>query len=114
VCLRTLTAEGREVDIAVNGAIAGKMLDEVDYDLCLIDLKKPIMNGKQLYQVIVEKHQKLIGGVIFTTGERADVSTKHFLESAGRPSLSKPFTTDELQNTVQETLNQQARTNSGC
>ena len=110
VCLRTLTTEGCEVDIAINGAIAGKMIGEADYDLCLIDLKKPIMNGKQLYQVIVEKHQKLIGGVIFTTGKTADVSTKHFLELAGRPSLSKPFTPDELRNTVQETLNQQGRT----
>jgi DNA-binding response OmpR family regulator len=86
------------------------MLDEVGYDLCLIDLKKPIMNGKQLYQVIVERHQKLIGGVIFTTGETTDVSTKHFLELAGRPFLSKPFTPDELQNVVQETI----RTNVGC
>ncbi len=109
MCLRTLTAEGFEVDIAVNGTIAGRMLGEVDYDLCLIDLRTPIMNGKQLYQVIVEKNQKLIGGAIFTTEDRADVATKHFLESASRPSLRVPFTPDELKNIVQETLNQQER-----
>ena len=53
VCLRTLTAQGFEVDIAVNGAIAEKMLGEKDYDLCLIDLRTPIMNGRQLYQLIL-------------------------------------------------------------
>jgi DNA-binding response OmpR family regulator len=35
VCLRTLTAEGFEVDIAVNGAIAGKMIGETNYDIVL-------------------------------------------------------------------------------
>lgn len=67
------------------------------------------MNGKQLYQVIVEKHQKLVGGVIFTTGDMLDEYIKHFLEVAGRPFLPKPFTPDELKTIVRETLRQIAR-----
>ena len=82
------------------------MLEKKDYELCLIDLKTPVMNGKQLYQVIIEKHQNLIGGVIFTTGDVADVSTKHFLDLANRPVLPKPFTPDELKVIVRETLSQ--------
>lgn len=62
------------------------------------------MNGKQLYQVIVGKYQKLVEGVIFTTGDTADEYTKHFLEVAGRPFLFKPFTPDELMAIVRETL----------
>lgn len=80
------------------------MLDEKDYELCLIDIRTPLMNGKQLYQVIVDKHPKLVGGVIFTTGDTADGFTKHFLEVASRPLLSKPFTPDELKSIVRETL----------
>jgi DNA-binding response OmpR family regulator len=82
------------------------MLDEKDYELCLIDIRTPVMNGEQLYQVIVEKHQKLVGGVIFTTGNMADEYTEHFLEVAGRPFLLKPFTLDELRTIVRETLRQ--------
>jgi len=85
------------------------MLDEKDYELCLIDIRTPVMNGEQLYQVIVEKHQKLVGGVIFTTGDMADEYTKHFLEVAGRPFLPKPFTPDELKTMVRETLGQITR-----
>jgi len=106
LCRRVLTTEGFEIDIAVDGKLAQDMLDEKDYALCLIDIRIPVMNGKQLYQVIVGKHQKLAEGVIFTTGETADEHTKHFLEVAGRPFLFKPFTPDELKAIVRETLRQ--------
>ncbi len=56
VCQRVLTSEGFEVDIAVNGAVAQDMLVKKDYDLYLIDIRTPLMNGKQLYQCIQEKH----------------------------------------------------------
>ena len=56
VCLRVLTGEGFEVDIAVNGGVAQDILKKNDYDICLIDIRTPVMNGKQLYQVIINQH----------------------------------------------------------
>lgn len=85
------------------------MLEEKDYELCLIDARTPVMNGTQLYQVIVGKHEKLAKGVMFTTGDMVDGYTKHFLEVTGRPFLPKPFTPDELKTIVRETLRQIAR-----
>ena len=82
------------------------MLEEKDYELCLIDIKTPVMNGKQLYQVIVGKHQKLAERVIFISGDTASEYTKHFLKVTGRPFLPKPFTPDELKAIVRETLRQ--------
>jgi DNA-binding response OmpR family regulator len=104
VCLRTLTAEGFEVDIAVNGAIAGKMIGEADYDLCLIDLRTPIMNGKQLYQYILDNYPDFTGKIIFTTGDVLDEKLASMLKGADRPYLPKPFTPDELRSIVNETL----------
>jgi len=104
VCLRTLTGEGFEVDIAVNGRIAQDMLGEKDYDLCLIDIRTPVMNGRQLYQCIQEKHPKLIDRVIFTTGDVVGGDTQSFLEQTSRPFLPKPFAPDELKTVVRETL----------
>ena len=106
ICRRVLTSEGLEVDIAVNGNVAQDMLRKKDYNLCLIDIRTPVMNGKQLYQVIIAKHSKLASGVIFTTGDLADRYTQRFLELARRPYLPKPFTPNELKTTVRETLRQ--------
>lgn len=104
VCQRALTSEGFEVDIAVNGDVAQGMLGEKDYDLCLIDIRTPVMNGKQLYQVIIGEHPKLVNGTIFTTGDVIDGYTQRFFELARRPFLPKPFTPDELKTIVRETL----------
>ena len=104
VCQRALTSEGFEVDIAVNGDVAQDMLGEKDYDLCLIDIRTPVMNGKQLYQFIIGKHPKLVNGTIFTTGDVIDEYTQRFLELARRPFLPKSFTPDELRTIARETL----------
>ena len=104
VCQRALTNEGFEVDIAVNGDVAQGMLGEKDYDLCLIDIRTPVMNGRQLYQVIIGKHPKLVNGTIFTTGDVIDGYTQRFFELARRPFLPKPFTPGELKTIVRETL----------
>ena len=104
VCLRVLTSEGFEVDIAVNGDVAQDMLQKKDYDLCLIDIRTPVMNGKQLHQIIIEKHPEVAKGVIFTTGDVINGYNQCFLELARRPFLPKPFTPDELRTIVRETL----------
>jgi len=106
VCQRVLTSEGFEVDIAVNGKVAQDMLGEKDYDLFLIDVRTPLMNGRQLYQCIQEKHPKLIDRVIFTTGDVMSKDIQVFLGQAARPFLPKPFTPDELRTIIRETLRQ--------
>ena len=109
LCRRVLTNEGFEIDIAVDGKLAQDLLKEKDYELCLIDIRIPVMNGKKLYQVIAGKHQNLAEGVIFTTGDAMDDDTRHFLEVAGRPFLFKPFTPDELKAAILEALRQIAK-----
>jgi DNA-binding response OmpR family regulator len=104
VCLRTLTADGFEVDIAVNGAIARDMLSEKDYDLCLVDIRTPIMNGKELYKHILDEHPEFKGKVIFTTGDVLDEKLLSLLNGSERPYLPKPFTPDELRAIVKEAL----------
>jgi DNA-binding response OmpR family regulator len=101
ICSQTLTGD---VDIASNGKVAESMLEERQYALILIDIRTPVMNGKELYQSIVERYQEVIGGVIFTTGDLLAGDTKNFLEQSGRLFLPKPFTPDELKTVVKEAL----------
>jgi DNA-binding response OmpR family regulator len=106
VCLRVLGKEGFEVDIAANGVEAQRKIEAKDYDICLIDIMTPIMDGKRLYRWIKEKHPEMVTRVIFTTGDSINPDTKSFLEGAGRPLLPKPFSLDELKTLVRETLSQ--------
>jgi DNA-binding response OmpR family regulator len=104
VCRRFLSSEGFEVDIADNGSAAQGLLPEKDYDLCLLDIRTPIMDGKELYQFIIGEHPELADRVIFMTGDVVDEYTRRFLELAGRPFLYKPFTLDELKIIIEKTL----------
>ena len=104
VCLRVLTNEGFEVDIAVNGKVAQEMIEEKQYDLCLIDIRTPEMDGKELYQWLQKKHPELTRGVIFTTGDVMGGGTQSFLEQVGRLFLPKPFTPGELKAVVREAV----------
>ncbi len=104
VCLRILTSEGLDVDIAANGLVAQDMLSKKGYELCLVDIRTPVMNGKELYQHIKEKRPEFASKVIFTTGDVLSGNIKAFLEETNRPCLPKPFTPDELRATVRQAL----------
>jgi CheY-like chemotaxis protein len=104
VCLRTLTAEGFDVDIAANGVVAQDMVAKKEYDLCLVDIRTPVMNGRELYHHLKEDHPELTSKVIFTTGDIMNSKLELFLKEAGRPYLPKPFTPDELRAIVRQAL----------
>jgi DNA-binding response OmpR family regulator len=104
VCTRTLSTEGFQVEIVDNGRMALKVLKEKEFDLCLIDIRTPEMNGTELYQQLKDKHPEMVNKIIFTTGDVLDVNIKAFLEKANRPYLAKPFTPDELRAVVRAVL----------
>jgi DNA-binding response OmpR family regulator len=104
VCQRVLTDQGYQVDFAQNGVAAESMLMKAEYDLLLVDIKTPVMDGKQLYRYIEKRYPKLASRVIFTTGDVIGDDTQSFLEQTGRPVLLKPFSPDELKAMVRGTL----------
>jgi len=104
LCQRVLTSEGFKVDIAINGKVAQDMIEEQQYDFCLIDFRLPEMNGRELYQWLKEKHPQLASRVILTTGSVMGEDTMTFVEQTGRPFLPKPFTPDELRAIMREAL----------
>ena len=104
LCQRVLSDEGYEVDFAGDGKVAQDMIGKRQYSLFLIDLKLPLMNGRELYQWLKEEHSKQISKVIFTSGSVLGEDTQLFLDQTGRPFLPKPFAPDELKTIVTETL----------
>jgi CheY-like chemotaxis protein len=104
ICLKVLDAEGHRVDIVSNGKLAEDRLKETGYDLLIIDIRTPVMNGRQLYQYIIEDIPRLADKLIFTTGDVMAAGLQDFIKQAGRPFLPKPFTPAELRSIVREAL----------
>lgn len=104
ICVRTLTAEGFQVDIAVNGEVGLDMWRKKNYDLCVSDIRTPHMNGIELFQHIENENPEAVKKFIFTTGDVLSGNIKEFLEETGRPYLPKPFTPEELRAIVRKAL----------
>ena len=103
-CQRVLTEEGFGVDIAPDGRIAQSMISKQEYDLYLFDIKMPIESGKELYIWLQGTHPNSAERVTFITGSAIGSDTESFLQNSGRQVLLKPFTTEELEATVTQTL----------
>ncbi|MFC2060240.1 response regulator [Chloroflexota bacterium] len=104
VCCRALTNKGFEVDVGINGKVAQSMIEKKQYDLCLIDMRTPIMDGEELYVWLLQEHPQMARKVIFTTGDVMGGEITGFIERSGMPFLPKPFTPDQLQSVVSSTL----------
>ena len=102
ICQRVLMAEDFDVDIAMNGLIAKKMVDDKSYDLCLTDIRTPAMDGIQLYQYLEQEHPEIVRRVIFTTGDIMSGYIAQFIERTKRPFLPKPFTPGELKQVIRD------------
>lgn len=96
LCHRVLSQHGFKVNIAGNGKVAQDMIKKKKYDLLLVDIRMPVMDGVELYQWLNEKHPQIARRVIFTTGSVLGQETLNFLGSTGKPFLLKPFSADEL------------------
>jgi len=106
VCLRVLTGQGFEVDIAPNGKLAREVMEQKQYHLYIIDMRTPVMSGKELYVWLCREHPRIKNRVLFTTGDVMSRDTHSFLEQSGRLFLPKPFTPNELKNIVNKALEQ--------
>jgi len=104
MCLRILAPRGFEIHLASNGLVGMEKLSQNNFDLCLIDIKMPLMSGKELYNWLVENNSKTAEHVIFTTGDTLSESVLAYINQSGRPFLVKPFTSAELVEAVRKNL----------
>ena len=91
ILTRILSERGYRTDCASDAKTALTKLDENGYDLYIIDLKLPKISGKKLYEIMMDKYPSSTGKVMFITGDTITPSTQDFLDSTGKPYLTKPF-----------------------
>jgi CheY-like chemotaxis protein len=104
VCVRTLEAEGFEVDTAGNGLAALEMTGKKKYDLIVSDIRTPEMNGIDFFRRLREKDPVLANRIIFTSGDVMSPDVKEFMSTNQNPFLPKPFMPDELRAIVRKTM----------
>ncbi len=105
ICLTALLTEnGYVVDTAVGGEAAICQLNKKQYDLVLLDLHMPDVNGYDVMQ-----HIKLISqspSVIILSGETSFEAARQACSGGSYAFLKKPYINDELLTTVNNALNE--------
>jgi DNA-binding response OmpR family regulator len=89
-----LSLEGYEIDIANDGNIAQDLCYEKSYDLLLLDVNVPYINGFELLKSLRNMQQNT--PAIFITSFKDKDSIKQGFLSGGDDYLCKPIDLDEL------------------
>ncbi|MEW5721886.1 MAG: response regulator [Thermodesulfobacteriota bacterium] len=101
-CLRILTRAGYEVDTVVDGEEALRLVSRRRFDLVLVDIKMPGLDGLQVMEEIKRISPETIVGVI--TGHGTAQTAAEARRVGSRFFLTKPFTPGELRETVARAL----------
>ncbi len=88
-----LTGEGFAVDQAGDGVQALAMLKEKTYDLIILDIMMPGMNG---YQTCLEIRKLTNAPILFLSARTKDSDKTLGFSSGGDDYLAKPFSYPEL------------------
>lgn len=89
-----LQREGFSVEGVRNGAEAIALLSEVSYELVILDLLLPVLDGEAVLDYLSEQQPRALRRVIVTTASPRRM-TREFLERICRV-LEKPFDVDHL------------------
>ncbi len=89
-----------QVTKAYNGEDAVKIAGEEKFDLALLDLKMPGMDGKQVLEILKKEHKFL--EVIILTGHGSVDSAVECTKLGAYGYLPKPYEIDKLIETLKE------------
>jgi two-component system OmpR family response regulator len=93
--IRTFTQASYAVDHVANGAQADLMLQESVYDLVILDLGLPKMDGMEVLKKLRQQGNKV--AVLILTARDAIESRVKGLDLGADDYLTKPFNLDELE-----------------
>jgi PAS domain S-box-containing protein len=102
VTLLTLKTMGYTASIANNGAEALEALHHVQYDLVLMDIQMPVMDGLEATRHIVEELKDNRPRIIAITANAMKGDEEKCLKAGMDGYLSKPVRINELQNILAE------------
>jgi len=91
---------GFQTDLAENGGLAFGLIKKNDYDVIVSDIDMPVINGVELFDLIVKHAPHLISRIVFTTGNSLEGVYRDFFMQVPCPVVLKPFSLHELADTI--------------
>lgn len=101
-CRRILDGDGYEVSSVMDGAQALRRIDENGYDIVVLDIMMPGVDGLEVLQQVKERHPDI--DVIMMTGLSQIKTAVHSMKLGALDYLSKPFDPDEFKMVVDRAL----------
>lgn len=101
---RLLSREGHKVETVSDAHRALERLNIAKYDLILLDIKMPGMNGIEFYDHVKQIDPSLRPKVVCITGDAISPKNKTFLDKTRIPYIVKPFSVDKLLHQVKAGL----------
>lgn len=104
---RLLTREGYNVTTALNGARALMLIQRLDFDLIMSDIKMPGMDGietvKKIREYLAQNNKKPVPEIFITAYAKEDIYHKA-LQLNVAAYIEKPFDIKTLLQTTKEVL----------
>lgn len=101
-CLRILDTGDYEVEAVQDGWEALRKIDENDYDVVILDIMMPKIDGMEVLQRVKETHPDV--DVIMVTGHSQIETAVRSMKLGAFDYLPKPFEPDELELVVERAL----------
>ncbi len=98
ICLtlsKYFTDIGCEVDTAISGNEALNKIKNQFYDLLLVDIKMPKMDGLEFYQRLCTERPEMAARFAFMTGVSGQ-EAQNIIKATGIPLLQKPFSRRDI------------------
>lgn len=105
VTLRIVLSSEGAVEYAANGKEALEKIAGATYDVFIVDMNMPIMNGMEFYKEAVKTFSGIKERIIFFTGTCEESCLSFFKEHKLR-YLAKPSEPEYLKDSVREILEQ--------
>ena len=99
-----LRPEGYEVAIVASGKEALEKIDENSFDLLMLDIIMPEMDGLELCRRIRERENYRETPIVFLTAKSREEDKAEGLEAGANLFLSKPISPDKLLEIVSDTI----------
>ena len=99
-----LAEMGHSVRATASGLEALRWLEEQPWDLLILDLRMPEIDGPTLYQEVLARWPMAAGHVLFVSGVAELPHDDHTVKALNVPVLFKPFSLDDLRAAVARVL----------
>jgi DNA-binding NtrC family response regulator len=99
-----LAGDGHSVRATANGFEALRWLEEQPWDLLILDLRMPDIDGPTLYREVLARWPETAAHVLFVSGVAELPRPDDVVKALNVPVLFKPFTLDALRAAVARAL----------